>query len=328
VRMCAQNLYRRRWWATICDAMSVDKGRIGAAIQREIAPIFFALFMFLFLLDAVHNRLGSSNGKFISLVDTCRSVARYRSDLGEHSPKCLGAWRITLVLISSFLVKFASSTLVSVLLGKVPVVFSGPRHASFFLLGFALIWLSPSDTAYRIMRSSRAVKLLVDMGGGLYKMRKVIFAVESATASGSSFFFALLLAVLSVDGTTLTRRALHFLESLGPHLASQPKRRWCRSFSQILSVSWQAGNRGARQMISSTIFPLSFVTALLWIAASSEWERGITDDSFLGLRAALLALFIWRAGALDELAGIHMESLGMAECTATQPKAGIKAKAS
>mmetsp|Transcript_141812 Transcript_141812/g.453078 ORF Transcript_141812/g.453078 Transcript_141812/m.453078 type:complete len:261 (-) Transcript_141812:588-1370(-) len=57
--------------------------RAGLALRQELAPLFFAVFIFLFLQDAVYNRLGSSNGKFISLVDTCRSVAQYRSGLPD-----------------------------------------------------------------------------------------------------------------------------------------------------------------------------------------------------------------------------------------------------
>jgi len=186
----------------------------------------------------------------------------------------------------------------------IPILFNGPRHAAFFLLGFSLIWLSPNDFAYKSLRTSRAVKLMVDMGGGLYKMRKVIFAVEAATATRSSFGYAVFLAVLSVDGTTLTRRLLHFVEA---RFIRRPRHKK-RTLTKALNLCLNAGSCGARQTLLSTVLPLSVVTALLWICASSEWDKGITDDSFLGLRAALLALFIWRAGAFHEFASVHLES--------------------
>jgi len=296
---------------TRCRAMAFVPERAGDALRRELAPLFFALFIFLFLTDAVYNRLGSSNGKFISFVDTCRSVAQYRSGLPDTARDKMSGWRMMLITLASFMVKFASNSLVSVLLGKVPVVFSGPRHVAFFFLGFALVWFSPSDLAYRTMRHSRALKLLVDMGGGLYKMRKVIFAVEAATTARGNFPFALLVAVIAVDGTTLTRRAMQWVEARMEKAKAKRRRRV--PLSRSLSTLCFASGRGARQTLLTTVLPIGSVTALVWVAASSEWISGITDDSFLELRAALLALFIWRAGALDELARIHVESMEMSE---------------
>eukprot|EP00443_Scrippsiella_acuminata_P080332 CAMPEP_0115512220 /NCGR_PEP_ID=MMETSP0271-20121206/74393_1 /TAXON_ID=71861 /ORGANISM="Scrippsiella trochoidea, Strain CCMP3099" /LENGTH=177 /DNA_ID=CAMNT_0002942363 /DNA_START=180 /DNA_END=713 /DNA_ORIENTATION=+ len=177
------------------------------------------------------------------------------------------------------------------------------------------------------MRQSRAVKLLVDMGGGLYKMRKVIFAVEAATTANGGFGFALLVAVLAVDGTTLTRRAMHWVEAKVEKFRAKQRRKRV-PLGRSLSTLFSAGGRGAQQTLLTTVLPIGAVTALVWIAASSEWISGITDDSFLFLRAALLALFIWRAGALDELARIHVESMEMADQVCKFDQAMSKAKAS
>lgn len=284
----------------------------------EVAPAFFALFMFLLTWDAVHNRLGSSNGKFISFVDTCRSVAQYRCGLPQISRSDLGWPRMLFIMTASFLVKFAGQTIVSLLLGKVPIVLSGPRHVAFFFLGLAVVWGSPSDAAYLTMRHSRAVRLLVGMGGGLYKMRKVIFAVEAATSSQRGFVFALLLAVLAVDGTTLTRRGMLWLEA---RFAANPLSTEVTKY-HIVGRRLQTGDLtlerlrhdgcwGVCEAMLSTVLPLSAVTALVWVYAQTEWTAGITDDSFLVMRAGLLTLFMWRAGAFDELANIHHDSLAM-----------------
>jgi len=274
----------------------------GEALRKELAGLLFGVFIYLFLVDAVHNRLGSSNGKFISFVDTCRSVTQYRESIREG---LLTDRLLSSTFVACFLVKYASQSLVSVLLGNIPVVFSGPRHAFSFSLGFLLIWLSPGDSAYRTMKDSRALRLLVDMSGGLYKYRKVIFAVEVTTRAKASFPFALFVAVLAVDGTTLTRRCMHWLQAYFalPRRMAQNK---C-----YLLVS--AGGRGAQRTLLTTILPIGAVTWLIWAAARVEWVFGITDDSFLGLRAALLGVFIWRSGALDELARIHSESMHAAQ---------------
>mmetsp|Transcript_51777 Transcript_51777/g.152585 ORF Transcript_51777/g.152585 Transcript_51777/m.152585 type:complete len:311 (+) Transcript_51777:115-1047(+) len=298
----------------------------------EVAPAFFALFMFLLIGDAVHNRLGSSNGKFISLVDTCRSVAQYRRGLPETSRSDLGWPRMLLIITASFLVKFAGQTVVSLLLGTAPVVLSGPRHVAFFFLGLAVVWGSPGDAAYLTMRHSRAVRLLVGMGGGLYKMRKVIFAVEAASGLDGGhrgFVFALLLAVLAVDGTTLTRRGMLWLEA---RLAARPLSAEATKYHLVgrllpttgdltLERLRHDGCLGVCEAMLSTVLPLGAVTALVWVYAQTEWTAGITDDSFLVLRAGLLTLFIWRAGAFDELANIHRDSLAMVKAAeATKAK--------
>ena len=75
---------RRRRACSRCVSMAFvpERARASmlASLRRELAPLLFALFIYLFLVDVVHNRLGSSNGKFISLVDTCRARCRTLSD--------------------------------------------------------------------------------------------------------------------------------------------------------------------------------------------------------------------------------------------------------
>mmetsp|Transcript_100728 Transcript_100728/g.260209 ORF Transcript_100728/g.260209 Transcript_100728/m.260209 type:complete len:311 (+) Transcript_100728:88-1020(+) len=297
---------------------------VASAMSERVAPAFFALFMFLLIWDAVHNRLGSSNGKFISFVDTCRSVAQYRRGLPEDSRSELGLSRMFFIMLASFLVKFAGQTIVSLMLGKTPLVLSGPRHMTSFLLGLVLLWLSPGDMVYRTMLHSRAVRLFVGMGGGLYKMRKVIFAVETAASSHRGFGFAFLVAVLSVDGTTLTRKGMLWLEArLASRPLSSPAASKHHLVGRLLPTAGdlslerlrQDGCRGACEALLQTVLPLGAVTALVWVYAQVEWEAGITDDSFLVLRAGLLTLFIWRAGAFDELANIHMDGLAAAEAS-------------
>mmetsp|Transcript_12793 Transcript_12793/g.40355 ORF Transcript_12793/g.40355 Transcript_12793/m.40355 type:complete len:308 (+) Transcript_12793:120-1043(+) len=303
--------------------MASVQERAGDMLRREVMPLLFALFIFLFLSDAVHNRLGSSNGRFISFVDTIRSVAQYRSGLQDPSRGRLRAGRLLLVAAGSFLVKFAATTLVSLIFGKVPLIISGPRHSASFFIGFALLWLSPGDVVFTTVQSSRAARLLMGMGGGLYKVRKVIFAVEAATTARGGLGLAVLVAVLAVDGTTLTRRAMHWL---GRRYSGEPPRKGCGGIVRRISGDitlrrlWRDVHRGTRQAFLTTVLPLTAVTALVWAAAGAEWTHGITDDSFLGLRAALLTLFIWRAGAFDELSMIHAESMALAERVAALEK--------
>jgi len=213
---------------------------------------------------------------------------------------------------------------VSLLFGKMPLVFSGWRHLASFVVGFVLVWCSPRDEFFQSAERSRAARLLLGMGGGLYKMRKVIFAVEAAMTEKGGFLLAFLVAVLAVDGTTLTRRAMLWLEL---HCgATVPARSKCSIIGRLsgditLQRLWCDSGYGVRRTLHSTILPLGAVIALVWTAARDEWTSGITDDSFLGLRAALLTLFIWRAGAFDELSRIHAECMALADTSAALEKA-------
>eukprot|EP00747_Dinoflagellata_sp_TGD_P047921 gnl/TRDRNA2_/TRDRNA2_145297_c0_seq5.p1 gnl/TRDRNA2_/TRDRNA2_145297_c0~~gnl/TRDRNA2_/TRDRNA2_145297_c0_seq5.p1 ORF type:complete len:321 (-),score=35.36 gnl/TRDRNA2_/TRDRNA2_145297_c0_seq5:71-1033(-) len=261
--------------------------RVLPKIRLEIMPALFAFFVLLFAYDAAHNRLGSSNGKFISFVDTVLNVYNFRHGLRDTSRRSVNFVQGLRIVVCSFFVKFAAQTAVSLILGKVPVVLQGWRHTSFFFFGLALIWLSPSDVIYQHMRVSRAVRLMLQMGQGLYKMRKVIFAVEAAGTGKGSFVLALLVSVLSIDGSTLTRRAVLWLErqreegrfqsAWGQWLVT-PKA--CRSSpgayatnsydaacvceSPIARRFAKDGCKGVRQALFGTFLPLFAITAVVW----------------------------------------------------------------
>merc|ERR1719183_3291747 len=83
--------------------------------------------------------------------------------------------------------------------------------------------------------------------------------------------------------------------------------------SAVLSRVGRDGCCGIWKLICNTLLPLTIVTALIWAAARVSWANGVTDDSFLALRACLLAFFIWRAGSFHELASIHATSLKITE---------------
>lgn len=306
----------------VADIQRLGFGRAGLrAFPAEVAPACFAVFIFLFTYDAAHNRLGSSNGKFISFVDTCLGVWKYRQGVPASLESSLGLKRGFYVLLVSFFIKFAAGTAVSMLLGEPPVWLKGGRHTYSFLFGVALLWLAPQDFAYQYMERSRAVRLLMDMGGGLYKMRKAIYAVEAAAMNGRGGLpLAMLVAVLAIDGSTLTRRAVLWLEK--KVMAEPPKRQKLSRRSSFLGDVTLENLRtdgcwGTWSAICGTVVPLTAVTAVVWHASCTELTAdGITDDSFLGLRALLLAIFVWRAGTFDELARIHIESLAFADAVA------------
>jgi len=288
-----------------------DVGHSGAEsgnpIAKQVMPIVFAIFIVMFLDDAAHNKLGSSNGKFISFVDTCSSVCQYRAGLSACKGRGLGNTRIVWIMTACLIIKFLAGSIVSLILGKSPVWLSGPRHVLSLVIGLVLLWLAPGDMIYKNMRHSSAIRLLVGMGDGLYKMRKAIFAVEAVAQSCQnvqecSLAFAFLVTVLAVDGNSLTRRIVLWMERrLEGGMAP--------SIAEDVESLLRDGCDGVQRLLNSTLIPLGVVSALLWHAACSEWPNGATSDSFLVLRVGLLGVFIWRAGSFHELADIHAASL-------------------
>merc|ERR1719223_1338443 len=160
-------------------------------------------------------------------------------------------------------------------------------------------------------------------------MRKAIYAVEAAAMNGRGGLpLAMLVAVLAIDGSTLTRRAVLWLEK--KVMAEPPKRQKLSRRSSFLGDVTLENLRtdgcwGTWSAICGTVVPLTAVTAVVWHASCTELTAdGITDDSFLGLRALLLAIFVWRAGPFDELARIHIESLAFADAVAQHEAKGAR----
>ncbi|CAE8628605.1 unnamed protein product [Polarella glacialis] len=165
-------------------------------MQDTVAPAMMAILVLMVVRDAAYNSLGSSNGKFISFVDTCLSVMSYRDGLPNKKGKYFvgGDGQAAFgfrVVTGSFCMKFASGIAVSALIGKTPVVFKSIRHSLFVALGLVLLWLTPGDYAYTMMKKSHALRLVLLAGGGLYKLRKAVYAIEVIIESGGGFSLAL-----------------------------------------------------------------------------------------------------------------------------------------
>jgi len=285
----------------------------------KLMSAFFVLFIWLFILDATHNRLGSSNGKFISFVDTMVNVYSFRDGLPNTTRSAgKGVLHVLRIISASFFIKFAAGTLVSLLIGKVPVVFQGVRHFISFFVGLALLWCAPCDFVFQQMKHSRAVRLVMTMGRGLYKMRKAIYAIETAAKTGGGCLFAFLLAVLTIDGSTLTRRSVLWMEK-------QFAQKQLRCHRLVGGISLETLQRdswlGFKRVLLSTVLPLGAITAVVWGVSRFDWLEGITADPYLNLRAFVLVVFAWREGTFDELSAIHVESQEIASISNNKLKA-------
>lgn len=272
----------------------------SAQIEETLLSALLALLVWLLVRDAAYNRLGTSNGRFISFVDTCLSVMSYRDGLPRmRSSGTSGLSKVGFacrVVCGSFCMKFTSGIFVSLCLGVVPVPFKSYRHPLFVAIGLALIWLTPLDAAYIFMRRSNAMRLVLLTGGGLYKLRKAVYAVEAVMSSQGPFWMALVVVVLAVDGNTLSRRGLLWLERCVVSGAAEadPATPSLRRDSPV----------GVWRFLVSTFIPLTVVTAILWYAA-----RECSEETCMELRIVFLGFFVYRNGAFAELYNIHLQSM-------------------
>ncbi|GBG27062.1 Hypothetical Protein FCC1311_032852 [Hondaea fermentalgiana] len=264
---------------------------------EEVQAAFFVLFALLFVHDAKFNALGSANGRFISIVDTVNSVSCFRKGLPKR--RRAGMVRFMWVLFVSFVVKFAAGSVISVLLGATPVILKGPRHMGSFFIGFLLVWHSPGDVVYRYITKSDAVKLMVCMCCGLYKLRKALFAVECSKEEGDSFAFAFTLVLLALDGNSVLRKGfLWFEKMLGIREAGQRL-----SVNFVLLDAVESSYRGLRQIIVEYMVPDFCVAFLIYSFGS------VLEADFVELRIGLLVYFAWRQNTFGILAHIHRASL-------------------
>lgn len=273
--------------------------------QLQIAC--FVLFALLFVYDAESNALGSSNGRFTSLIDSVNSVTCFRRGLPRRRRP--GVLRFMWVLFVSFFIKFAAGTLISYLLGTTPVILKGPRHLMSFFMGFLLVWHSPGDIVYRIVTQSDAVKLMMAMNSGLYKLRKALFAVECSKENGGSFAFALTMVLLALDGNAVIRKGFLWIEKmLGHREAGYPL--------YVDFVAEEFANsvvKGVYQTVLEYILPDFFVTFLIFSFT------GVLGEEFVELRIGLLVYFVWRQKSFHILTHIHRASL-LDEAKCPSPK--------
>jgi hypothetical protein len=137
-------------------------------------------------------------------------------------------WRVR-TLVLSFVLKYGSSTVVSLLLRTTPVFLKSPRHVLYFLGALGLVQLFPGDGPFRFVQRSPWAQLVLGLGCSFYKVRKLLFVVDVFASSDppSSLYRSwvpmLFLAFLALDGGSLARRLENVLSHRGVR-ASSPRK--------------------------------------------------------------------------------------------------------
>ena len=116
-------------------------------------------------------------------------------------------------LIGSLILKFAGSTVLSLAISELPIWLTSPRHVTSFVLAWCLVRSSSTESAVLADAVARRPLLAAGVLNGaaaLYKLRKLVFLVEAATAR-FSLPLALALGVLVFSTSNLVLAAEHML---------------------------------------------------------------------------------------------------------------------
>ena len=146
---------------------------------------------------------GGSNGRLISFLKSVHS-ANYYYPKSRHLARSL---------IGSLMLKFAGSTVLSLAISELPIWLTSPRHVTSFVLAWCLVRSSSTESAVLADAVARRPLLAAGVLNGaaaLYKLRKLVFLVEAATAR-FSLPLALALGVLVFSTSNLVLAAEHLL---------------------------------------------------------------------------------------------------------------------
>lgn len=249
--------------------------------EHAMQMLCFAALTGFFIFDAASNSVGTSNGRFVSLVHTLNGVSALRRGLPRRGQA--SAARFTLALLEACTIKFGAGAAVSLLLGETPVVLKGPRHLLFFVFGFLLVWLAPADVVHGSLGHSAPTQLVTSCCCALYKLRKTLFAVEAAMR----FDVAVLAGLTTQAGNHIVRSAILWAEEL-PAL-----HHWRHEWTM------HGAAQGARAAVA-IIAPDAAVTLGLW-----SLQDDILSEKRAELRLALLVYFSWKAEAFVHLQRMH-----------------------
>jgi len=222
--------------------------------------VLVAMGLVLVVNDLAFYGLGTANGRTVSFLDSLLNCYEFRAQqvltpvsatvpspgrvarrnsLYHITSSQLPLWWRIRTLVLSFVLKFGSSTFVSVCLWRRPVVFKGPRHFVSFFLCLLLIQFFPGDWAFQKIRGSPALQLVIRGGTTLYKFRKTMFVVEvfRGKAATSSVVSMVGLAVVTVDGNGLARNVENVICNRG--LAASCQTDIYLELLRAISFFWQ-----------------------------------------------------------------------------------------
>mmetsp|Transcript_27479 Transcript_27479/g.55290 ORF Transcript_27479/g.55290 Transcript_27479/m.55290 type:complete len:364 (-) Transcript_27479:152-1243(-) len=279
------------------------------------ALAFFVLFAVL-VQDLWVGGLGSSNGRALSFIDSFNNCYSFRNQLPfspvrEKNPRILEVrkdkvyhigssghsikWRAR-TLVMSFLLKYGSSTTVSLLLRTTPVFLKGPRHVTTFLVAIVAVQFFPRDIPYRFVHQSPWLQLGIALSISFYKLRKLIYVVKVFSASNRSLMGSLppllCLAVIALDGNALARRLENVLSHRGVKTSN-----WKQFGKEILRAARFFWVRNIGLLVASIALHL---TSSVCLTVQRHTVAGVLFEGFVcnlhyAAQIAALLIFMERA---------------------------------
>jgi len=196
-------------------------------------------------------------------------------------------------LVLSFVLKYGSSSVVSLLLRTTPVFLKSPRHVLYFLAALGLVQVFPGDAPFRFLQRSAMMQLVLGLAVAVYKVRKLLFVVESFVAPAAlyrSWLPMLGLSLVSLDGGGLARRLENVLTNRGVRTSS-PKR-LIGELSLAFHFLW---GRSSGLLLCASSLHLTANTAR---ALAGHRLEALAGGLHLAIQAAALLVFLERAGVV------------------------------
>tara|TARA_B110001452_G_scaffold6879_1_gene6212 strand:- start:2015 stop:3262 length:1248 start_codon:yes stop_codon:yes gene_type:complete len=289
----------------------------------------------LVMYDLCTRGLGSSNGRFVSILDSMNTAYGYREqrpycpdDGGERRPlkrraslyhaasqmkkgTATGWWRALLILLNNSIVKFGPATLASLLLGEMPVVLKGPKHSISFVLAVLAIQFSPGDVAYRCFRT-KPVQAVLAQGVSLYKMRKARFVAQAVVrlllagqlrTGWGALFYATVLMYLVVDGSGQTRKLTNMVTIGADGSSYKPSRP-----SGVAERLWAFGRHAERSLRPHAALVLVLALPARRLAELlPSFDRSAADAADLAICMVVFGYLVWRYGAATKAQALPSE---------------------
>ncbi len=294
------------------------------------------LMQVLVLRDLLHRGLHSSNGRFVSVLDSLNTAYGYRQQKpvsrGDATPKrqlkrrqslyhvsaqmakgtASGVWRGVLILANNAAVKFGPATLSSLMLGETPVILKGWQHSVSFVLAVLALQLSPGDVAYRCFAQA-PVQAVLSQGVSLYKLRKACFVADAVTrlvAAGHlewnlfALLYATVLMYLVVDGSGQARKLTNLVTAGADGSSTGAPPPVARQRSAAAAAAAQA-----REWLLWAAKTLRPHAGLVLVLAHRAQLSGGSYWAGLAIRAAAFAFLVWRYEAHRKAPQIPSELL-------------------
>lgn len=176
------------------------------------------------------------------------------------------------LFMAAFLIKYGTSTAVSVCMGVRPVILKGPRHFIAFGIAFIMVQFCPGDWVYHALKTP-SVRVAIRTATALYKHRKFLFVVQSFSNDVSVWSWCRLVcvAIIAADLTSMIRRTENTIVNRGMDFTPTGAIRagryvWMKSRSTVAWALALAITSAVRHHAVALAFHPQLAATIYWLA--------------------------------------------------------------